>query len=290
MQPRGSYQDAPPPVDQTSLREFQPVPVGANSHPDGGLYQPTNQQPYPVQARPHTPPQPGQNGTGAVPAGQWPPMPPQGPATAPFHMPPHGQPPLGHVPQQPQQRASTAAVITASVGKLTGSIPTHWRVSQAQPIEIRLSPDELRALALQLDGRGAAYAHEKIVAKALSVRLKAPDHHFAIEPTSPETLWLDAQALQMSNDGAHWRWQVTPQAGGKTKLQLVISARTVGADGVVAETALPDQSVTVKIGGNRRRLALKLLGYLGVLLLGAVLARYGEGGIETMLAWKRGFE
>jgi neural Wiskott-Aldrich syndrome protein len=312
LQHRGSYQNAPPSAHQTSLSEFQPTPRGVDSNPDGGLYQPNGPQSYPVQARSHNQAPPGQNSSGAGSAGQRPPVPPQSPAAAPFHTPPHGLPPPGQIaqhppgahrpPQQtqtganpatgglPQQRAATAAAATASVSKLTGPIPTSWRVSQSQPVEIGLSPEELRALALQLDGRGAAYAHEKIVAKALSVRLKTSDNHFTIQPTSPETLWLDAQTLQMSNDGARWRWHVTPQAGGKARLQLVISARTVGADGVVAETAIPDQSIAVKISGNRRRLALKLLRYLAILLLGAVLARYGEGGIETMLAWKRGFQ
>jgi neural Wiskott-Aldrich syndrome protein len=163
-------------------------------------------------------------------------------------------------------------------------------VFREQPVEVRLSSDELRALAQQLDGRGAAYAHERVVAKALSVRLKASNHSFAIEPTSPETLWLDAQTLHMSNDGVHWRWHATPQISGKKKLQLLISARTIGGDGVVAETALPDQSVTVKVGGNPGRFAMKLLGYVALLALGAVLARYGEGGIETLMAWKRGFQ
>jgi neural Wiskott-Aldrich syndrome protein len=94
----------------------------------------------------------------------------------------------------------------------------------------------------------------------------------------------------MSNDGAVWRWQATPQTSGRKKLQLVISARTVGGDGVVAETALPDQSVTVKVGGNRGRVVLQILGYVGLMLLGALIARYGEGGIETLMAWKRGFQ
>jgi neural Wiskott-Aldrich syndrome protein len=163
-------------------------------------------------------------------------------------------------------------------------------VARTEQIEVRLSPDELRAFAAQLDGRGAAYAHDKVIAKALSVRLKAADHSFAVEPTSPETLWLDAQTLHMSNDGARWRWHAAPQTSGRKKLQLLISARTVGADGMVAETALPDQTVSVKVGGNLGRSALKLLGYLAAIAIGAALARYGEGGIETILAWKRGFQ
>jgi neural Wiskott-Aldrich syndrome protein len=300
------------PPRQTQLREFQPVPAGAIAGPDGITYPPVSQQQVAYQpsgyngGRPNGAPPPGYpSGPGqpAQPHGQWPPqnnMPPQMPQQMHPQMAPQmtngqrpEQAPNGMMPNvaRPQPpRANAPVAITATVGKLTTPIPTKWRVSQEQVVEVRLSPEELRALTQQLDGRGAAYAHERVVAKAISVRLKAPDHSFAIEPTSPETLWLDAQTLHMSNDGVHWRWQATPQTGGRKKLQLVISARTIGGDGVVAETALPDQTVTVKVGANPGRFALKLLGYAGLLLLGALLARYGEGGIETLMAWKRGFQ
>ncbi len=281
---------------QTQPREFQPMPTGAAA--DG--YPPVSQPPpgyhggRPNGAAPpgYPPPGAGQHGPANS---QWPQphnMSPQMPQQMPAPMAPRPPEPTPNVamPNVARSRPSTPATITATVGKLTAPIPTKWRVAQEQLVEVRLSPEELRALAQQLDGRGAAYAHERVVAKAIAVRLKAPDHSFAIEPTSPETLWLDAQTLQMSNDGMHWRWQATPQTGGKKKLQLVISARTIGGDGVVAETALPDQTITVKVQVNPARLALKLLGYVGLLVLGALLARYGEGGIETLMAWKRGFQ
>jgi neural Wiskott-Aldrich syndrome protein len=290
----------------TQLRDFHPSPMGAVPGPDSALHQ-APYAPYPQQHGG------GRTGGTAPPPGyvQGHPF---GPTGGPTAGPTHGQWPANPLPshpgpnqsgpnqsgqglaqngQRPQQQPlpqRVAPTITATVGKLTGPIPTKWSVAGEQSIEIGLSADELRALAQQLDGRGAAYAHERVVAKALSVRLKAPDHSFAIEPTSPETLWLDAQTLHMSNDGVHWRWQATPQTSGKKKLHLLISARTIGGDGVVAETALPDQSVTVKVGGNPGRFAMKLLGYLALLALGAVLARYGEGGIETLMAWKRGFQ
>jgi neural Wiskott-Aldrich syndrome protein len=280
------------PPHQTQLREFQPLPTGAVSGPHGGLS--PYQQPLPpdyVGGRPNGAVPPGypvpSPNPQSQPNGQRPPQPNQAGPRPPENGPNVAMP---NVARSPQQRATSPVTITASVAKLTAPIPTKWRVSQDQVVEIHLSQDELRALAQQLDGRGAAYAHERVVAKAVSVRLRASDHSFAIDPTSPETLWLDTQTLQMSNDGAVWRWQATPQTSGRKKLQLVISARTVGGDGVVAETALPDQSVTVKVGGNRGRVVLQILGYVGLMLLGALIARYGEGGIETLMAWKRGFQ
>jgi neural Wiskott-Aldrich syndrome protein len=204
------------------------------------------------------------------------------------HAPNHGANPAPAA-ASPAQRGATAP-LTATIGKLTGAIPVKWRAGASQTVEVRLTPEELRALSQQLEGRGAAYAHDKIIAKALSVRLKAADHSFAIEPTSPETLWLDAQSLHLANDGAVWHWTAMPQSAGKKRLQLLISARSVGADGTVAETALPDQAVTAKVSRNGGRVVAKLFGYLAVALLGALIARYGESGIETLMAWKRGFQ
>jgi neural Wiskott-Aldrich syndrome protein len=304
---------------QTQLREFQP-PIAHNvSGPDGQPYRPMSPQlaappqaamPSPHQngGRPNLAPAPsgpnisgqtyapgpnyapGQTNAPGQMTGQWP-QSQQPPQQVPgFDPRPNAAMPNGNLPRPPQPKSNAPAAITATVGKLTAPIPTKWRVAREQLVEIRLSSEELRALAHQLDGRGAAYAHERVIAKALSVRLKASDHSFAIEPTSPETLWLDVQTLHMSNDGVLWRWQATPQISGHKKLLLVISARTIGSDGVAAETALPDQSVTVKVGGNPGRWLLKCLGYAGLLVLGALLARYGEGGIETVMAWKRGFQ
>ena len=55
-------------------------------------------------------------------------------------------------------------------------------------------------------------------------------------------------------------WHVTPRDKGRRRLQLIISARTVSADGLAAETALPDQVITVRVrdartGDDARRVA-----------------------------------
>ncbi len=61
----------------------------------------------------------------------------------------------------------------------------------------------------------------------------------------------------MADDFASWRWTITPRERGRQRLQLLISARTIGADGLTAETALPDQMIEVRVGVNYARTAAR---------------------------------
>jgi hypothetical protein len=61
-------------------------------------------------------------------------------------------------------------------------------------------------------------------------------------------------------------------------LQLIVSARTVGADGMTAETALPDQIVDVKVSINYARTAARWIGWIAAAVIGGLLAKFGETG------------
>ena len=145
-----------------------------------------------------------------------------------------------------------------------------------ETVEVRIPKAEIMALSEGLQGAGAAYRHDLIVTKAMSVRLRAPEGGFWIETVSPETQWIENNLGFLSDDYASWRWTVTPQWRGKTRLQLVVSARTVGADGLVAETALPDQVIDVKVRADYRRAAARWGGLLGAAMVGGIFATYGE--------------
>lgn len=143
-------------------------------------------------------------------------------------------------------------------------------------VEARVARSEVKALADGLQGGGAVWRHELTVTKAMSVRLRAPDGGFFIETSSPETQWIENTLGLITDDYASWRWSVTPKDRGKKRLQLIISARTVGTDGLAAETALPDQVVSVKVRVNYARTARKIGGWALAAIIGGVLARFGE--------------
>ena len=150
-------------------------------------------------------------------------------------------------------------------------------------IEVRIARADVQALAEGLQGGGAAYQHEVTVTKAMSVRLRAPDGGFFIETASPETQWIERAMLLSSDDFASWRWHVTPRDKGRRRLQLIISARTVSADGLAAETALPDQVITVRVRTNYGRSAKRWLGWILAAVAGGLLAKFGEGAFEPLV-------
>jgi neural Wiskott-Aldrich syndrome protein len=169
------------------------------------------------------------------------------------------------------------------IGQLVENIPRSMRVAVPALIEVRIARADVQALAEGLQGGGAAYQHEVTVTKAMSVRLRAPDGGFFIETASPETQWIEKAMLLSSDDFASWRWHVTPRDKGRRRLQLIISARTVSADGLAAETALPDQVITVRVRTNYVRSAKRWVGWILAAVAGGVLAKFGEGAFEPLI-------
>jgi hypothetical protein len=181
-----------------------------------------------------------------------------------------------------QMGARQATGVRAEVGQLVENIPRVMRVAVPALIEVRIARSDVKNLAEGLQGGGAAYQHEVTVTKAMSVRLRAPDGGFYIETASPETQWIEKNALLASDDFASWRWHVTPREKGKRRLQLIISARTVGVDGLAAETALPDQVITVRVRTNYARSALRWAGWGVAAVIGGLLAKFGEGAFDAI--------
>jgi hypothetical protein len=169
------------------------------------------------------------------------------------------------------------------IGQLVENIPRSMRVAVPAMIEVRIARADVQALAEGLQGGGAAYQHEVTVTKAMSVRLRAPDGGFFIETASPETQWIERSMPLSSEDFASWRWHVTPREKGRRRLQLIISARTVSTDGLAAETALPDQVITVRVHTNYARVAARWVGWGAAAVAGGLLAKFGEGAFDAGL-------
>lgn len=170
-------------------------------------------------------------------------------------------------------------------GQLVENIPRRMRTGIPVVVEARIARANVKALAEGLQGGGSAYQHEIIVTKAMAVRLRGSDGSFIIEPRSPETQWIDNILGMATEDFASWRWTVTPKERGKRKLQLVVSARTVGADGLTAETALPDQWIDVKVGINYGATAKSMFGWIAIAVIGGVFGRFGEDAFNLAKAF-----
>lgn len=158
------------------------------------------------------------------------------------------------------------------------------RVGKTERVEVRIAKASIKSLAENLDGGGAAWQHQITVTKAMAVRMRAPDGGFFIETASPETQWIENNLGYGAEDFASWRFLVTPQSRGWSQLQIVVSARTIGADGVAAETALPDQVIEVKVRRNLKRTFARLFGWTIAAIVGGALSTFGESGLTTAKA------
>jgi hypothetical protein len=278
-----SVRTAPPPGPPQQPLPYQ-MPPQQRTQPPG--LPPAPRQGGPMQGG-MMPPQPMPQGGPPPSLGQ-----PQGrgqPPVSSQQRPPQGGPsgPGGPPPQQ-RQRAGAPGNVRVASGQLVENIPRKMRIGVSMVVEARVARSEVKAIAEGLQGGGAVYRHEVTVTKAMSVRLRSPDGGFFIETSSPETQWIENVLGMMADDFASWRWTITPRDRGKQRLQLLISARTVGADGLTAETALPDQVIEVKVSVNYAKTAARWAGWMTAAVAGGVLARFGEGLFEPLIALVRG--
>lgn len=186
-------------------------------------------------------------------------------------------------PPRPDQRRAGSGTFVGSwplieAGQLVENVPRRMRVGIPVVVEARVARAHVKALAEGLQGGGAAYRHEVMVTKAMSVRLRAPDGGFWIENRSPETQWIENVLGLAADDFASWRWTVTARERGRKQLQLIVSARTVAPDGLTAETALPDQVIEVRVGVNYGATARRAVGWFAAAVVGGLLAKFGEQG------------
>ncbi len=165
---------------------------------------------------------------------------------------------------------------TIEAGQLVENIPRTMTVGIPMLVEARIAKGGVRVVTQAMQGDGQPQRHEILVTKAMSVRLRAPANGFVIENSSPETQWIDNNLGALGDDFASWRWTITPKTSGKKQLQLVVSARTVGSDGLAAETVLPDQVIGVKVRTNYSKVAKRWSGWVAAAIVGGLLGRFGE--------------
>ena len=265
----------PPPI---------PPPMPKSSPNQGGFgAQSMTRAPQPPPAIPSgmSPPGPSRGLPGMPPLGGRPQGAPSGVVPQPPRMP--APAPANNAPAAPaaaRAREATPEPAKAELGQLTENIPRTMRVGVTERVEIRIGRAHIKNMADGMEGGGLAWQHDVTVTKAMSVRVRAPEGGFFIETASPETQWID-RLFDDGPDYASWRFLITPQQRGWATLRIHISARTVGSEGVAAETAFPDQVIEVKVRTNYGRAAKRTLGWIAAAVAGGVLARFGEGAFDA---------
>ena len=214
---------------------------------------------------------------------------PNRPARAPWPEPGVGaRPPNGSYaearpvgPERPVTRPARAPAAPrgggpADKGLLVESVPRRMRVGVPAAADVRIARDRIDGLIATLNGRSGASLADRPLTRALSVRLRAPGGDFWIEPATPETQWVDSTSSTIHDEHAIWRWTVAARRRGRRRLTLMVSARTVGRDGLAVESTPPDRVIEVKVAGNYRQVAARWTGWIAALLAGAALGMYWE--------------
>ena len=201
----------------------------------------------------------------------------RGAKPAPAAAPPPGQ---AKVPAPDRQRARQRRQLRPQevlIGKLVENIPRRMRAAVAEPIEVRISREETQVLARGMDGRAEPVRHDLMVTQTMSVALRAPDGGFTIEPLSPETQWIfdRPETAEEAATYGRWRWVVTPHERGQRRLQVVVAARSVDQHGMVADTPLPDQVITIRVRTNYLHSISRGLQWIALMLIGGVLTELG---------------
>jgi len=160
-------------------------------------------------------------------------------------------------------------------GLLIEAVPRRMRVGTAASAEVRIARDKIDGLLLALRNRDGQAVGEAPLVRALSVRLKGKKGGFWIEPTTPETQWVEGQRVRADEDHIVWRWTVVPRRRGRSRLTVMVTVNTAGRDGVVATTSPPDRVIDVGVGLNQKWRAARVAGWILAGLAGAALARFG---------------
>jgi hypothetical protein len=202
------------------------------------------------------------------------------PAGAPYPPVDHPRSPLvpttaGGPSRPPAAAPRRAATLVLEPGQIMESVPRTLRVASGAAAEVRIAKVAIRELGASRDGAGSTQRDDLVVAKAMTVRLRAPNGRLFVEPVTPETQWIDGSGGFMSDDHASWRWIITPRRRGRARLAIACSARTVGIDGLTAEAVLPELPIDVVVRTDWRHAATRLGGWLVAALVGGVAALFG---------------
>ena len=180
------------------------------------------------------------------------------------------QPAFEAYPQGPPS-ARTPAI---ELSQLSHSIPARLIVGRPRTVEVQVKRQPLGSAGSA--SRPAPQRGDVVTARAITVRVRPAKGRFVIDQPSTETQWDKASdGSRLAGEAAVWRFTIQPLAKGEGELLLTVAARTIAADGMILESALPDQVIPVRTGrdwaATFRRAGLLALVSVGSIVLEAML-------------------
>lgn len=168
---------------------------------------------------------------------------------------------------------------------IKAAVPKRLRLGEPELVEIRIARHEIELISGRTGdvttGRPGP-RRDFVVAKAMTLRMRAPEGGLHVEATAPETQWLEQRLGLLTDDSIIWRWLITPSETGPNTLQIAASLRTVTSDGTATETALPPEIIKVRVKQRAGRVVARLTGWAIAAALGALLLHLAPAAIELI--------
>ena len=205
--------------------------------------------------------------------------------SSPVSVRPSARPPLH--PRQPAPAAMAPSIaanagVNQEKGWLAENIPRLMKVSVPEEVELRISKDQASLLVSQMRGRGDPHLRQVDVTAVMSLRLTAPQDAFIIHAHSAESQWVCIGRAQTNQRNfAYWRFTLIPTRRGSNILELTLSYKQVDASGLIADSALPDESIEIRVKANLKYASAKAAAWTFTLFAGAMLG----ANIDRITTW-----
>lgn len=208
--------------------------------------------------------------------------------------PPPGPVPVGHAPpvsvsQPPPRVDPPRRGPPIDAARVTPIFPARLRAGRASVVEVRVG--RMPVSGLGRTPTPEAFRPDLVAARVVTARLRSAHPDVTVEPSSPETQWdfPSSTTGRLTSDEAIWRFTVMPRAAGRSDLTLSISARTLGADGVIADMTLPDQQVAIPVGRDHRQVVRRVAAAVALVVGTVILTKTAEVllGVDLARAVRR---
>ena len=157
-----------------------------------------------------------------------------------------------------------------ALAKALESFPRKVRLARGEVVQIQLGKEEAGQL-FPRNGQNSQQA--QTAARAVSIRLSAPEGGFFIETMTPETQWLSNRPGE--EEFGTWSWAVVANETGWRLLSVSVSVRDIEANGALTGSQSAEQTVKVRVRTNFGRLFAGAFRTLFLLAAGGALAAGG---------------
>jgi hypothetical protein len=170
--------------------------------------------------------------------------------------------------------------------RLTNNLPRKLIQGESQTFELEIPRSAIARLTPGTFDDAFPLRPEIFASRAIATRLTAPNTAITIEPQSPETVWIEPDSttgrLSSDSDTLSWRWRIVGREHGTYKVQVSMTARLIGPDGLAADTPFPLQTVDVTVTRNGTRMAKRLSLAIALLAAGTLAGLLASGRLSWL--------